>query len=71
MLGRDLKATLARGERVYGMSVEGYGQPRWPRIFASIGLDFIFIDSEHTPLNRETIAWATQEVMRVGRLQRA
>jgi 2-keto-3-deoxy-L-rhamnonate aldolase RhmA len=60
MNGRHLREALHRGERVYGISLEGYGQPRWPRYFAGLGLDYVFIDSEHTPQNRETIAWAAQ-----------
>ncbi|MEA3337373.1 MAG: aldolase/citrate lyase family protein [Chloroflexota bacterium] len=60
MRGRELRRALAEGRRVYGIAIEGYGQPRWPRFLAQFGLDFVFIDSEHTPLNRETMAWAAQ-----------
>ncbi len=60
MRGYELRHALAEGKRVYGTCFEGYGQPRWPRYFADLGLDFVFIDSEHTPLNRETMAWAAQ-----------
>lgn len=60
MLGNTLKATLAQGNPVFGIAVEGYGQPRWPRFFRQLDLDFVFLDSEHTPHNRETIAWAVQ-----------
>ncbi|MCB9450670.1 MAG: aldolase [Anaerolineaceae bacterium] len=61
MRGRDLKQALLAGKRVYGIAVEGYGQPRWPRFFAGLGvIDFVFMDSEHSPNNRETIAWAAQ-----------
>ncbi len=60
MRGRDLRQALQQGKRVYGTALEGYGQPRWARFFAKIGLDYVFLDSEHTPQNRETIAWAVQ-----------
>ena len=61
MRGRDLKTTLQAGKRVYGIAVEGYGQPRWPSFFANINtIDYVFMDSEHSPNNRETIAWAAQ-----------
>lgn len=61
MLGREIKKALQGGKRVYGISLEGYGQPRWPKFFAKLGLiDYVFIDSEHSPNNRETIAWAAQ-----------
>lgn len=60
MLGREIRAKLHAGERVYGFAVEGYGQPRWPKFFSSVGMDFVWIESEHAPNNRETIAWALQ-----------
>lgn len=60
MRGRDLREALRAGRRVYGTAIEGYGQPRWPRFFCNLGLDFVFMDNEHTPLNRETMAWAAQ-----------
>lgn len=61
MRGRELKQTLQAGSRVFGIAVEGYGQPRWPAFFANLGIvDFVFMDSEHSPNNRETIAWAAQ-----------
>jgi 4-hydroxy-2-oxoheptanedioate aldolase len=60
MRGRDLREALRAGRRVYGTAIEGYGQPRWPRFFGNLGLDFVFMDNEHTPLNRETMAWAAQ-----------
>ena len=60
MRGNELRQALAQKQHVFGIAVEGYGQPRWPRFFANIGLDYVFLDSEHTPQNRETIAWAMQ-----------
>lgn len=61
LLGRELKQALQSGKRVYGIALEGYGQPRWPRFFADLGvIDYVFMDSEHSPNNRETIAWAAQ-----------
>ena len=61
MLGRELKQALQDGKRVYGIALEGYGQPRWPKFFANLNvIDYVFMDSEHSPNNRETIAWAAQ-----------
>ncbi|MBC8450004.1 MAG: aldolase [Chloroflexi bacterium] len=60
MRGSELRQALASGQRVYGICLEGYGQPRWPALFARLGLDFVFLDNEHTPLGRETCAWAAQ-----------
>jgi 4-hydroxy-2-oxoheptanedioate aldolase len=58
MRGAELRAALHAGRRVYGIALEGYGSPRWPRFFANRGLDYIWLENEHTPLNRETFAWA-------------
>ncbi len=66
MNGQQLRAALAQRTRVYGIALEGYGQPRWPRFFSTIDLDYVFIDSEHTPQNRETIAWACQAYAAYG-----
>jgi staphyloferrin B biosynthesis citrate synthase len=60
MQGRDLRARLAAHGRVYGLALEGFGHPKWPRLFANLALDFVFMDNEHNPLNRETCAWAAQ-----------
>jgi len=60
MNGIEIRQALAKRQRVYGILLQGYGQPGWPHIFRDCGLDYVFMDSEHTPLNRETIAWAAQ-----------
>lgn len=60
MRGSQLREALVSGERVYGIGLEGFGQPKWPSLLARCGLDFVFMDTEHTPINRETAAWAAQ-----------
>ncbi|MCL4250742.1 MAG: aldolase [Anaerolineae bacterium] len=60
MRGKELRQALTSGKRVYGIALEGFGHPRWPRFFANRGLDFIWVESEHAPNDRETISWATQ-----------
>ncbi len=60
MRGQQLRAKLHAGDLVYGIAMEGYGQPRWPKYFSDVGMDFVWLDSEHAPNNRETIAWAAQ-----------
>lgn len=60
MRGQTLRARLHAGERVYGIAMEGFGQPRWPAYFAAAGMDFVWLESEHAPNNREIIAWAAQ-----------
>jgi len=61
MRGAELRAALTSGKRVYGIGIEGFGYARWPKFFADLKLlDYVFMDSEHTPADRETIAWAAQ-----------
>lgn len=60
MRGREFSEALRAGRRIYGTAMEGMGTPRWPRAFAGLGLDFVFLDSEHNPVDRATLAWACQ-----------
>jgi 4-hydroxy-2-oxoheptanedioate aldolase len=60
MRGKELQQALTSGQLVYGTCLVGYRQPVWPKMVAQTGLDFVFLDSEHTPQNRETMAWGAQ-----------
>lgn len=61
MRGRELKQTMQANRRVYGVAMEGFGQPRWPGFFANYApVDFVFMDTEHMPHDREKAAWAMQ-----------
>lgn len=66
MRGSLLRNALHNGVRVYGVGIEGYVQPRWPRFFSNSGLDFVFIDTEHAPLDRMQQAWAVQTYAAFG-----
>ncbi len=44
-----VKAKLRRGECVYGTSLEDCLSPEMPVVLAAAGLDFFFIDTEHSP----------------------
>lgn len=44
-----VKAKLRRGEKVYGTSLEDCLSPEMPVVLAAAGLDFFFIDTEHSP----------------------
>lgn len=55
MKGKELALALRKGESVYGTAILSPSSI-WPKVVASIGLDFVFIDTEHTPLNRETVS---------------
>ncbi len=66
MRGQDLRQHLAAGKRAYGILLEGFGHPRWPRLLSVMGIDFVFLDNEHNPLDRETCAWAAQAYSAYG-----
>lgn len=59
MNGKELSLALKKGEHVYGTAILSTS-PLWPKMVASVGLDFVFIDTEHTPINRETVSWMCQ-----------
>jgi 4-hydroxy-2-oxoheptanedioate aldolase len=52
----DLRTRLREGRRVYGTLVAS-GSPQWPPLIKRTGVDFVFIDTEHIALDRETVSW--------------
>lgn len=65
MTGEELRTALRNGERVYGTCVVS-PSPVWPAMLAQTGLDFVFIDTEHIPLDREHVAWMCQTFGALG-----
>lgn len=59
MNGASLKEALRAGRRVYGTCVLS-PSPLWPGMIAGSGLDFVFIDTEHIPLDRAQVSWMCQ-----------
>ena len=55
MTGVQLLEKLSKRERIYGTLITSTS-PAWIRRFKSIGLDFVFIDTEHTPMDRSMLA---------------
>ena len=60
MNGNALRRQLAAGQWVFGIPIEGCGHPKMPHLFSRMGLGFVFLDTEHNPLDRETCTWAAQ-----------
>jgi 4-hydroxy-2-oxoheptanedioate aldolase len=60
MIGKELRRALKDRRPVFGTVLEGIGQAKWPKFLSQVGLDFVFMDTEHTPVNRGTLAWAAQ-----------
>jgi 4-hydroxy-2-oxoheptanedioate aldolase len=56
MNGSDLSRALRAGQRVYGTCIVSTS-PKWPGMVAGVGLDFVFLDTEHMPIAREQLAW--------------
>ena len=51
----SLKKKLKTGKRIYGCALIS-SSPMWAKAVRSANLDFVFIDTEHIPLGRETVA---------------
>lgn len=56
MNGAQLAAVLRAGQRIYGTLITS-PSPHWPPLVKATGLDFVFIDTEHIPIERTTLAW--------------
>jgi len=59
MNGKELIQALRAGRRVYGTAIYS-PSPIWPRVVKNLDLDMVFIDTEHTPQDRNAIAWLCQ-----------
>lgn len=56
MNGKELSLALKNGDFVYGTAILSPSS-LWAEMVASLDLDLVFIDTEHTSLNRETVSW--------------
>jgi 2-keto-3-deoxy-L-rhamnonate aldolase RhmA len=65
MNGSLMRQKLHTGERVYGTLIVS-NSPRWPAVVNNLGLDFVFIDNEHTTLDRSQTAWMCQTYAALG-----
>ncbi len=65
MTPTELKEALHSGRTVFGTCIVS-PSPVWPKVLADCGLDFLFIDTEHVALNRETISWMCRTYQAMG-----
>lgn len=65
MIAQQLRAALRAGKNVYGTLLVS-DSPRWPAQIAQVGLDFVFIDTEHVALDRQPLAWMCQTYSALG-----
>ncbi len=56
MNGLEFATALRSRQRVYG-TAQLSTSPHWPAILPGLGLDFIFLDTEHAAIERTTLAW--------------
>lgn len=65
MTGQEFRRALRRGDRVYGSALTS-ATPLYAQALKGVGLDWVFIDNEHSPLGREGTAWLCQSYRAVG-----
>ena len=52
MHGKEIRKVLRSGGKVFGTCLEGVGNQRQLYYLQKTGVDFVFIDNEHNPLDR-------------------
>ncbi len=65
MNAKEFNQALKRRQRVYGTFIMSTS-PRWVDSVKGTGLDFVFIDTEHVPLDRATLGWMCQAYRHAG-----
>ena len=65
MTGKQLREALHRGDRVYGTCLVA-SSPQWPDAVRKLGVDFVFIDTEHITIDRYQLAWMCQTYRAMG-----
>jgi 2-keto-3-deoxy-L-rhamnonate aldolase RhmA len=65
MNGREIIERLHDGRRVFSSALVSTS-PLWPGIAKQIGLDFVFVDTEHTPIGREKLSHLCQAYQALG-----
>src|SRR4051794_34392652 len=65
MTGREIISALHEGRRVFASAVVGVS-PQWPALAKQTGIDFVFIDTEHVPLDRQTLSYLCQTYQALG-----
>lgn len=65
MTANELSTRMHSGQRVYGTLIVS-PSPKWPEAVKGSGLDFVFIDTEHIPIGRETLSWMCRTYAAMG-----
>ena len=65
MTGRDIIHALHQGRHVFASAIVGMS-PMWPELAKKTGIDFVFVDTEHIPLDRQTLSYLCQTYQALG-----
>lgn len=60
MTGKQLAEALHSGHLVLGTAMVSRLDQWWPSVLASLGMDMVFLDAEHTPNDRQTLSTLCQ-----------
>src|SRR5262245_3944490 len=65
MNGREIIQALREGRYVFSSAIVSTS-PLWPNLARQAGIDFVFVDTEHVPLDRQTLSWICQTYQAMG-----
>src|SRR5437016_5263025 len=65
MTGREIIQALHEGRPVFSSSIVA-PSPLWPALVKQSGIDFVFVDTEHIPHDRQTLSWICQTYQALG-----
>jgi 2-keto-3-deoxy-L-rhamnonate aldolase RhmA len=65
MTGREIIQALHEGRYVFSSAIVAVS-PLWPNLARQAGIDFVFVDTEHIPLDRQTLSWICQTYQALG-----
>jgi 2-keto-3-deoxy-L-rhamnonate aldolase RhmA len=65
MTSKQLRAALTSGQRVFGTLIAS-DSPDWPEHVARMGLDFVFLDTEHIAIERKALSWMCRAYSALG-----
>lgn len=65
MNGREIIDALHNGRHVFSSAIVAMS-PQWPALAKQGGIDFVFVDTEHIPLDRQTLSWICQAYQALG-----
>ena len=65
MIGSEIRDALRSGRNVFATCVVSTS-PQWVTFLPKSGIDFVFIDTEHTPIGRESLSWMCRAYAAAG-----